>query len=114
MIAAFLMVPIWGFMGAVYAILLNSLFSIILHYLYLIKYNLKIDLINLIKPSLLTIIVLLFYYQFIPDSLIFKNVLLIAYLLTIYLLLPEIKEIFRQIVRHLFRIKSGNSGEKVT
>ncbi|GIK59819.1 MAG: oligosaccharide flippase family protein [Ignavibacteriota bacterium] len=114
LIAAFLMVPIWGFMGAVYAILLNSLFSIILHYLYLIKYNLKIDLINLIKPSLLTIIVLLFYYQFIPDSLIFKNVLLIAYLLTIYLLLPEIKEIFRQIVRHLFRIKSGNSGEKVT
>ena len=109
LIGAFLMVPLWGFMGAVYSILLTSLSSLLFHYLYLTKYKMKIELISFIKPSLITITVLLLYYQFTPDNLIFKNILLIVYLIAVYFLLPEAKEIFSQIVRHLFKYKSENS-----
>ena len=71
LIGAFLMVPLWGFMGAVYSILLTSLSSLLFHYLYLIKYEMQIELISFIKPSLITITTLLLYYQFIPDNLIY-------------------------------------------
>jgi len=109
LIGAFLMVPLWGFMGAVYSMLLTSLSSLLFHYLYLTKYEMKIKLISLVKPSLITISVLLLYYQFTPDNLIFKNLLLIVYLIAVYFLLPEVKEIFSQIVSHLFKSKSENN-----
>lgn len=113
LIGAFLMVPPWGFMGAVYSIVLTSLSSLLFHYLYLVKYEMKIELISFVKPSLITIVVLFLYYQFTPDNLIYRYVLLIVYLIAIYFLLPEAKEIFNQIVRHFFRYKSGNSSEKI-
>jgi len=109
LIGAFLMVPPWGFMGAVYSLLLTSLSSLLFHYIYLIKYELKIKLIHLVKPSLITITVLLLYYQFTPDNLIYKSTLLIVYLIVVYLLLPEAREIFNQIVSHLFKSKSENN-----
>lgn len=112
LIGAFFMVPIWGFMGAVYSTLLTSIFSLLFHYLYLIKYEMPIKLINFVKPSLITTLVLFLYYLLIPDNLIIKNILLIVYLIAVYFLLPEAKDIFNQVVRHLFKFKSGDSSEK--
>lgn len=113
LVGAFLMVPVWGFMGAVYSVLLTGFVSLLLHYLYLIKYDMKIELFNLIKPSFVLILILLLYYLFIPNDLIFKNILLIGYLIAIYFLLPSAKEIFSQIVLHLFNPKSENQDEKI-
>ena len=109
LIGAFLMVPLLGFMGAVYSILLTSLSSLLFHYLYLTKYDMQIELITFIKPSLITITALLLYYPFIPDNLIFKFILLIVYLIAIYFVLPEVKEIFNQIAKHLFKFKSEDN-----
>ena len=109
LIGAFLMVPIWGYMGAVYSVILTGFTSLLFHYLYLAKYEMKIKLMSLIKPSLITIMILLLYFQFTLDNLIFKNILLIVYLAAIYFLLPEVKNIFNQIVTHLFKFKSENS-----
>jgi O-antigen/teichoic acid export membrane protein len=105
LIGAFLMVPLWGFMGAVYSILLTGLASLLFHYLYLTKYDMQIELVNFIKPTLITILSLLLYYLLIPDNLIFKNILLIIYFISIYFLIPEAKVIFNQIVKHLFKFK---------
>lgn len=113
LIGAFLMVPIWGFMGAVHSVLFSAFASLMFHYLYLIKYNMKIELINFVKPSLILILILFLYYQFIPDNLIFKNILLIGYLIAIYFLIPSAKEIFSQIAFHLFKFKSDNGDEKI-
>ena len=113
LIGAFLMVPPWGFMGAVYSILLTSLSSLLFHYLYLTKYEMEIDLISFVKPSLITITLLLIYYQITPDNLIYKCILLIVYLIAVYFLLPDVKEVFGQITRHLFKIKSGNSSKEI-
>jgi len=107
---AFLMVPLWGFMGAVYSILLTGLSSLLFHYLYLTKYDMKIELISFIKPTLITITALLIYYPIIPDNLIFKIILLIIYFIAIYFVLPEAKEIFNQIAKHLFKFKSEDNG----
>ena len=109
LIGAFLMVPIWGYMGAVYSVILTGFTSLLFHYLYLTKYDMQIELISFIKPSLITIMILLLYFQFTLDNLIFKNILLIVYLAAIYFLLPEVKNIFNQIVTHLFKFKSENS-----
>jgi O-antigen/teichoic acid export membrane protein len=109
LIGAFLMVPPWGFMGAVYSTLLAGLSALLFHYFYLIKYEMKIELISLVKPSLITITVLLLYYQFTPDNLISKSIILIVYIIAVYFLLPEAKEIFKQIVSHLFKSKSENN-----
>lgn len=113
LIAAFLMVPPWGFMGAVYSILLTSFSSLLFHYLYLIKYEMKIELISFTKPLLITITVLFLHYLFAIDSLIFKNTLLIVYFIAVYFLMPEVREIFNQIIKHLFKFKSENSSEKI-
>ncbi len=113
LIGAFLMVPLLGFIGAVYSMLLTGFSSLLFHYLYLIKYDMRIELISFIKPSLITIMVLLLYYLFVLDSLIFKSVLLIVYFIAVYFLVPEAKVIFNQIVKHLFKFKSENNSEKL-
>lgn len=109
LIGAFIMVPIWGYLGAVYSVLLTGLASLLFHYIYLNKYDMQTELLSLIKPGLITIVVLLIYYQFIPDNIIFKNILLLVYFTAIYFLLPEAKHVFNQIVTHLFKFKSENS-----
>jgi O-antigen/teichoic acid export membrane protein len=113
LIGAFLMIPIWGFMGAVYSVLLTGFISLLFHYLYLTRYDMPIELISFIKPSLVTIMVLLLYYLFKLDNLIFKIILLFAYFIGIYFLLPEAKLIFNQIVKHLFKFKSEKSSENI-
>jgi O-antigen/teichoic acid export membrane protein len=113
LIGAFLMIPLWGFMGAVYSILLTGFISLLFHYLYLTKYDMQIELISFIKPSMVTIMVLLLYYLFTPDNLIFKIILLLAYFIGIYFLLPEAKLIFNQVVKHLFKFKSEKSSENI-
>ena len=112
LIGVFLMVPLLGFMGAVYSTLLTAFSSLLFHYIYLTKYDMRIDLISFIKPSLITIVMLIFYYQFIPDNLIFKNVVLILYLIAVYFFLPEVKVIFSQIARHLFKYRYEDNSEK--
>lgn len=113
LIGAFLMIPLLGFMGAVYSVLLTGFASLMFHYLFLKKYDMKMELISFIKPSLIIIIIILLYYLFIPDNIILKTILLIAYFITVYYLLPEAKEILRQIALHLFKFKSENSNEKI-
>jgi O-antigen/teichoic acid export membrane protein len=113
LIGAFVMIPLLGFMGAVYSVLLTGFSSLLFHYLYLIKYDLKIELASLIKPSLITIVMLLFYYLFTLDSLIIKSIFLILYFIAIYFLLPEVKEIFNQIVKNLFKINTENSTKEI-
>jgi O-antigen/teichoic acid export membrane protein len=110
LIGAFLMVPLWGFMGAVYSMLLTSFSSLLFHYIFLIKNEMQIDFISFVKPSFITIITLFLYYQLTLDNLIFKSTLLIVYLIAVYFLLPEVKEVFSQILRQLFKNKSENSG----
>lgn len=105
LIGAFLMVPLWGFMGAVYSVLLAAFSSLLFHYFFLIKYDLKIELVSFFYLTLITITTLLLYYLFIPDNLIFKIIFLIVYFIAIYFLLPEVKEIFNQITKHLFKPK---------
>lgn len=109
LIGAFLMVPIWGFMGAVYSILLTGFSSLLFHYLYLVKYNMQIELFRFIKPTLITITALLIYYTFSPDNLLLKLIIVIFYFIAIYFVLPEAKEIFNQITKHLFKFKSEES-----
>lgn len=109
LIGAFLMVPLWGFIGAVYSIVLTGLSSLLFHYLYLTKYDMQIDLISFTKPTLITITALLLYYPFIPENLIFKIILLIVYFIAIYYVLPEAKEIFKLIARHLYKFKSEDN-----
>jgi O-antigen/teichoic acid export membrane protein len=113
LIGAFLMIPLWGFMGAVYSVLLTGFISLLFHYLYLTRYEMQIELISFIKPSLVTIMVLLLYYLFTLDNLIFKIILLFVYFIGIYFLLPEAKLILNQIVKHLFKFKSEKSSENI-
>ena len=113
LIGAFLMVPLWGFMGAVNSIVLTGFASLLFHYLYLTKFDMQIELINFIKPTLITISALLIYYPLIPDNTILKIILLIVYFIAIYFVLPEAKEIFNQITKHLFKFKSEENREKI-
>jgi O-antigen/teichoic acid export membrane protein len=113
LIGVFLMVPLLGFMGAVYSLLITGFASLLFHYFYLNKYNMKIELVSFIKPSLITILSLLLYYLTAFDNLIFKIILLIIYFIAIYYLLPAAKQIFNQSVNHLFKHKSENSKPEI-
>jgi O-antigen/teichoic acid export membrane protein len=113
LIGVFLMVPLLGFMGAVYSLLITGFASLLFHYFYLNKYSMKIELISFIKPSLITILSLLLYYLTAFDNLIFKIILLIIYFIAIYYLLPAAKQIFNQSVNHLFKHKSENNKREI-
>ncbi len=104
---ALIMVPIWGIMGAVYSIIIARFSSVLFHYLYLIKYNLKIAFTNLIKPSSITISALIIYYLFTPDVFIYKALLTIGYLVAVYFFMPEAKMVITQILKHLLKVKKN-------
>jgi O-antigen/teichoic acid export membrane protein len=50
---SFLLIPIYGFMGAVYSLLIMNLVSSLLFYRYLIKYNINFHLMIFLKPTVI-------------------------------------------------------------
>jgi O-antigen/teichoic acid export membrane protein len=79
---SFMFVPIFGYMGVVYALLIMNIFSTILFYIYLVKYKISPKVRSFLKPMIIFLIVpisLLFGGQFLV--LIKCLLLLVAFIL---------------------------------
>ena len=84
---AFLFVPIYGYMGAVYALLAMNIVSIFLNYSFMVKYSINPLLKSFLKPSALLLIApvsLLFNGQFfLPlNSLLFISILFLGWIIS--------------------------------
>ena len=103
LLGAIIMVPTWGFMGAVYSFVLATFSSLLFNYLYLIKYKMRVDISMIIKPSLITILGLSLYYILNIGDIIYKCLLFIVYISIIYFFVPEIRLYLNKITNRLLK-----------
>jgi O-antigen/teichoic acid export membrane protein len=86
-----LMIPIWGFIGSVYALLLMNTVAQIQYYIKLKKIPIKTSITKLLQPLLIMALFLMFYYLVGNESIFTKILLLVFYLLVNLLVIKDLK-----------------------
>jgi len=99
-----IMVPAFGFIGAVYAILIMNSVSLIISQIFLFKYHIRPEVINFLKPFFTFAFLILVYYL-IGSQNIFIRILLLIFYFTICLLF--IKDFRKMISLTVTYIQSG-------
>lgn len=96
--SALIFIPLVGYMGAVYGLLMMNIVSLIQYYYYMKKLDLGIDLTKLLQPILILIIAGLVFYV-LPNgiNLYVKVLFLILYLAVNWIFIGEVKLLFKSL-----------------
>ena len=86
-----IMIPIWGFIGSVYALLLMNFVAQIQYYHKLRRISIKTDLFKLLQPLLIFAAFIVFYYLVEVNLIIIKIFIFMLYLITNILLIKDFK-----------------------
>lgn len=100
-----IMIPKWGFLGAVYTVLIMNIVSQLLNYINLRKISIKADLLKQLKPLLIVTILLVLYFLIGFNSILFKISYFLLYIILSTIFIKDIKNIFSSMLRsiRLFR-----------
>jgi O-antigen/teichoic acid export membrane protein len=104
-----LMIPRFGFIGAVYALLVMNSVAQIFYFLYLKKNAIAADGPAIIKPLLLLIPICAIYFLFQSDSQILKIIFLFLFAALTFFMIKEIKFFFMLLFKNFsaVRLKNG-------
>lgn len=96
----FLLIPIYGFMGAVYAVLIMSIVAQFSYTYFLYKADLRPDTYAYIKPFLILIPAVALYILFDIQSLVIRLIIILAYMIASVFFIEEIRNgILNKIIR---------------
>ncbi len=100
---ALLFIPMVGFIGAVYALIIMNVFSLLQYYYYLKKLELRIKLFNFLQPMIVLIVSGLTFYFILNGitPLILKIVSLALYVVLNYIFVGEVKSIFKNVKKYI-------------
>ncbi len=104
---SFLLIPKFGYMGAVYALLIVNIISTFLFYIYLLKYSINPRLKFFLKPALLFLIapVSLFFKG--DLSLLINGVLFLSILALSWIMSDELKDGVKFIIKYLKKFRTA-------
>lgn len=94
-----LMIPIWGFIGSVYALLLMNTVAQIQYFIKLKKIPIKTSITKLLQPLFIMAVFLMIYYLLGINSLIIKILISAVYLIVNILLIKDLKNIFISFIK---------------
>ena len=106
---AFLLIPIYGYMGAVYSILLMNIFSLVLFYRALVKEDIGPDLFQVLKPLLITLVIIGIYFLIGEEVLWIKILFVLINLIAGWFLVDAYKGIYDLIGKIVSKIKLQKS-----
>lgn len=105
--ASLVAIPIFGVIGAAYALIFMNLVSFTLFYLHLIKYKIKLQLLELFKPILVLAAVLIVYFLIDSEYLILKIAFIILFFILQGIFVNEFREIIKVIITQLLKLKNN-------
>lgn len=105
-VSSLVLIQIFGYVGAVYALLLMNITSQIIYELFLRRAGLAPNLLGYLKPVFLFGLALGGYRLFGIDSTLLKLLLLGFYAVGSWLLIKEIKDLSRAAVKYAFRLRA--------
>ena len=102
---AFVLIPMYGFMGAVYSILIMNFVSLILFYRALVNENIGPNLFQIVKPLAITLITVGIYLLIGTEILIVKLFFVILNLIASWLLVDVYKGLYGFVAQNIHKIK---------
>ena len=89
--SSFVFIPLFGFIGAAYALIIMNLFSIIMFYFYASKYEIKPSLKGLLQPLLVMGIDLGIYFAMGIETILAKILYVILFMILSWVIIDEVK-----------------------
>ena len=108
-IGALIMIPAFGYIGAVYALLIMNAVSQVMHGFYLIKTEIVPRIMETIKPMLILMPLIGIYFAVGNESLVVKLIMSSAYVGTSCLLIKDLRKVM-VFIRELGRKLNGKPG----
>lgn len=102
---AFLLIPMYGFMGAVYSVIFMNFISLILFYRALVNEKIGPDFFQVVKPILIMGVIIGIYFLIGNEWLVVKILFVIINLIVSWYLVDVYKGIFNFIGRNIHKIK---------
>jgi len=100
-----IMVPEFGFIGAVYAILIMDFVSLVITQVFLFKYNIRTEVINFLKPFFIFVFLILVYYLVSFENIFIKIVLLIIYFTLCWICIKDFRRVISLTITYIQRLK---------
>jgi O-antigen/teichoic acid export membrane protein len=105
-IGSLVLIRIFGYIGAVYSLLLMNITSQIIYELILRRVRLAPHLLEYLKPVLLLAVAMGIYWLFGTDSILLKLLLVGSYIAGSWLLIEEIKGFSHTAMKYVFSLKT--------
>ncbi|GAB4294746.1 MAG: flippase [Ignavibacteriaceae bacterium] len=103
-----ILIPIYGFMGAVYSLLAMNIISIIVFYLFALHYRINPKAFVFLTPLMIAGIILIVYFLIGEETLVIKISILMITFIILWFVLDDLRNISLSAVRQLRKLKWSN------
>jgi O-antigen/teichoic acid export membrane protein len=104
-ISSLIFIPIFGFIGAVYSLLIMSIVSQIVYYYFLIKNHIFIEMSEYLKTTFICVTFVIVYSYIDSQILMIKTMFILLYILFSFAAIKEIRDysglLFRYLTKHI-------------
>jgi O-antigen/teichoic acid export membrane protein len=105
-IGALIMIPAYGYIGAVYAVLIMNIISQVMHGLYLMKAQISLRYMEYLKPLCILIPLVGIYLLVGIESYSIRLLMLVAYMCTSWVLIKDLRKIMNSFLPYGKKFKS--------
>ena len=91
-VGCLILIPRFGFEGAIYSMVTMSTISQLLNALFLIKASIKPDLLGFARPTLILVAIAVIYTVFGNTGFVFRGLAILVFIGSAWLLIPEVKQ----------------------
>ena len=106
---AFVLIPLYGFMGAVYSSIIMNVVSLTLFYIALANSGIKPDFFPIAKPFLITMAIIIIYFLVGAETLTVKILFVVVDLIVSWFLVKDYRRLFYFIRKSVLKIKLSKS-----
>jgi O-antigen/teichoic acid export membrane protein len=98
---SFILIPIFGFIGAIYSTLAMSIIAQVSYTYFMKKADIRVNSFEYLKPLIVLTVILVVYYLINADSMVIKLITVAIYLAASSIFIKEIKIISQSVMRFI-------------
>jgi len=102
---SFILIPIFGFIGAIYSTLAMSIIAQVSYTYFMKKADIRVNSFEYLKPLIVLTVILVVYYLINADSMVIKLITVAIYLAASSIFIKEIKLISQTVMRFIPRFR---------
>ena len=107
-IGCLILIPRYGYVGAIYSLIGMNVVSQILNYFFLARAGLKPQILGFTKSTLFIVSLIVVYMTWVPDTYVMRGLALLVYVVLCWVFIPEVKSSVKYGLK-LIRARGGSS-----